>query len=269
MPGTASAASSAAAARATSASVSGSAASARSSGAGSTQRGLLGEAAVRVLRHHARHRHRALGELRKRRRVDRGRRYDGGAVCRRTRAGRDRGPRTARRARSGRAGAARRDGGAGDQHRVRGVRPGALARDRSGPAAARLRPSRRQLLRDLGERGTREAGPSAASVGRPRNSRAAARCTSASVTALSFATVSAVGITRPNTWSCRASCSQRLPVLSSDISSDAFTCARARASSGSRHFVLHLAQLLQRDRDQLLRLALAGARRRCRTGRRP
>ncbi len=47
----------------------------------------------------------------------------------------------------------------------------------------------------------------------------------------SCATVSAVGMMRPNTWICRASCSQRLPVLSSDISRLAFSCARARSSS--------------------------------------
>ena len=84
--------------------------------------------------------------------------------------------------------------------------------------AKRGRVRRGRAPRGSGRRGTR--GPRRGAM-------------SAVVTASILATVSAVGIRRPNTWSWRASCSQRLPVLSSDISSDAFTCARARASSAS------------------------------------
>ena len=82
--------------------------------------------------------------------------------------------------------------------------------------------------------GTRFAGPIAASVGLPRKCRTAVRWTSSGVTAMILRTVSSVDSTRPNTWICRASCSQRLPVLSSDISTLALTCALARASSARR-----------------------------------
>ena len=78
--------------------------------------------------------------------------------------------------------------------------------------------------------GTWRIGPMVAIVGLPRKIRAAAARISASVTASILPRVSAIGISRPNTCHCRASCSQRLPVDSRDISSPAFNWARARFS---------------------------------------
>ena len=238
MPGTASAASSAAAARATSASVSGSAASARSSGDRIRRsRRSSASPAIRVLRHHPRHRDGALRELaRSRAGSSGGGGDDGGALAHEH-------PQAEIAALGpldmlglARAGAAPR-ASAGDQHRVRRIGPGAPgARAIRSCSSVEHRPSRRQLLRDVGERrdprGRAERRQRRAARGTAARRRAARRPV---VTALIFATVSAVGMTRPNTWICRASCSQRLPVLSSDISSVAFTCARARASSASRH----------------------------------
>ena len=106
MPGTASAASSAAAARASRASVAGSAGVVQVERHGLRRRGGLGQAGVRVLRHHPGHRHRALGQRGEAGRVDAWWTETMAARCRGTRAGQGRGLRTARHARSCPAGAA-------------------------------------------------------------------------------------------------------------------------------------------------------------------
>ena len=110
-----------------------------------------------------------------------------------------------------------------------------------------------------GSPGTRPAGPMAASVGAARKMRAAARCTSSIVTASILATVSAVGH--------HAAEDLHLPGQLLATAAGAFqrhqqAGLHLRAGAGQfglGHAGLHLAQLLERHRHQLLRLALAGA----------
>ena len=163
--------------------------------------------------------------------------------------------------------------GAGDQHRVGRVRPGRpRAHDQCRQQVRAV--AHRRLTRPAGRRwpaGRARARPGRGrpGSGAPRKMRAAARRTSSMVTALILATVSAVGIMRPNTCICRASCSQRLPVLSSDISRPAFTWARARSQLLLGHAAPAPCAAPPASPGPAPPPRARRCRRRCRTGRHP
>ena len=208
----------------------------------------LGEAGIRVLGHHARHGHAALRQVSanfSRGRWRRGR-GDRGATAHEHPQAQVARLRSAPGAPACAEPAAAPDNEAPDAEqrivRVRVGRPGAgdqlmQRADRRGPATRRVASCREPPRRWLGSPGTRPAGPSAASVGaaaeqfsgggllhlRPRSRR---RCGPPSRRSGSRGRTPASGA-RAARSGCR--------YLSSDISSPAFTCARARASSDFGH----------------------------------
>ena len=127
-------------------------------------------------------------------------------------------------------------------------RPRRRARGRSGRQADQARPwpraiTPRQPVRDLpAARAQRPPDRAPRASARARNTPRRGAPHIGDRHRLDRAPLSpAVGITRPNTCICRASCSQRLPVLSSDISRPGLhLCARPRQFD-LRHVRLHLA----------------------------
>ena len=156
--------------------------------------------------------------------------------------------------------------------RARAERP---ARRPAGTAPARARKSRGKALRCgaiAAAAFRRRAGPAAARnprAGRPARAPPGSAAPSASArrrgaiaassTASMRRTISGGSNGVPWISICCAICSQRAEVLSSDISSPAFICALARASSTARQPVAEPHRLVAQRRHEFRRLVLAGA----------